>query len=210
MDGVIATSDAEKYCYYYSEATREVTYAAKPQPAEDCSQPGLAGAPRKPLNNPQIVYSVNSYARPGTTVAVRAPPGDTLKATIALDDTAVGNAARHLQQERFGYDGDIAKAQSNIKAFGQALGEGRSALPAELQGESHDQSLVRLPASRAIEILPGRSPDASALVSRPTSASDVSRDIYSESSCSPLSLFSADGMPAPHWGNVRLKGTLRP
>jgi hypothetical protein len=151
MDGVIATSDAEKYCYYYSEATREVTYAAKPQPAQDCSQPGMAGAPHKALNNPQIVYSVNSYARPGTTVAVRAPPGDTLKGAIALDDAAVGNAARHLQQERFGYDSDLAKAESNIKAFGQALSEGRTALPAELQGESHDQTLIRMPASRAIE-----------------------------------------------------------
>jgi hypothetical protein len=77
--------------------------------------------------------------------------GDAPKATIALDNAAVGNAARHLQKERFGYDGDIAKAQSNIKAFGQALGEGLSALPAELQGESHDQTLIRLPASRAIE-----------------------------------------------------------
>lgn len=150
MNGVIATSDAEKYCYYYSEATREVTYAAKPQRAQDCSQPGLAAAPRKSLNNPQIVYSINSYARPGTTVAVRALPGHTLNA-IALDNAAVGNAARHLQQERFGYDGDLANAESNIKAFGQALSEGRSALPAELQGESHDHTLVRLPASRAIE-----------------------------------------------------------
>jgi hypothetical protein len=151
MDGVIATSDAEKYCYYYSEATREVTYAAKPQPAQDCSQPTLAGTPRKPLNNPQIVYSVNSYARPGTTVAVRAPPSDAPKAAITLDNSAIARAAQQLQQERLGYDGDVAKAQGNIRAFGQALGEGLSGLPPELQGESHDQSLVRLPASRAIE-----------------------------------------------------------
>ena len=151
MDGVISTSDAEKYCYYYSEATREVTYATKPQPAQDCSQPGLVDAQRKPLNNPQIIYSVNSYARLGTTVAVRALPSDAMKAPIALDMTAVGEAARHLQRERLGYDGDAAKAQGNIRAFGHALEGGRSALPPELRGESHGETLVRLPASRAIE-----------------------------------------------------------
>jgi fermentation-respiration switch protein FrsA (DUF1100 family) len=82
---------------------------------------------------------------------VRALPGDALKAPIALDMTAVGKAARYLPGERFGYDGDIAKAQRNITAFGEALGGGRAALPPELRGESHGQTLVRLPASRAIE-----------------------------------------------------------
>ena len=148
---MISTSDAEKYCYYYSEGTHEVTYAAKPQPAQDCNQAGLADAPHKPLNNPQIVYSVNSYARPGTAVAVRVPPVNRPKAAVALDEAAVGEAARRLHGERFGYDSDAAKARGNITAFGEALGEGLSALPPELRGENNDRALVRLPASRAIE-----------------------------------------------------------
>jgi hypothetical protein len=148
-EGVIATSDAEKYCYYYSEVTGEVTYAAKPNPGQDCSQPGLAGAPRKPLNNPQVVYSVNMYARPSTAVAVRAPPTDPLNAAAALNMSAVRKAARHLEQKGFGSQGDIVE---NISSFGRALrGGGQSSLPPELQGESQEQNLVRLPASRAIE-----------------------------------------------------------
>lgn len=147
--GIISTADVGKYCFFLGN-NNEVTYATKPQLGADCDhQTGMANAPKLPLNNPQIVYSVNSYLKPGPQFAVRATP--VKQETKQAPAIEVYTLAKDLQQTRADYDANLAASRKNLQAWNTALNEGVSALPADLKGEVQNNSTLRLPASRAIE-----------------------------------------------------------
>jgi hypothetical protein len=155
--GVIATSDVGKYCYFLG-SNNEVTFATKKQPGLDCDhQAGMVSAPKTQLNNPQIVYSINSYAKEGDAVAVRFVPAKSALAPMALNTGDVSKSAEDLHQTRLGYDSDATMAKKHIESWASALDEGPSALPSDLIGEKEGESAVRLPASRAIEFDVARS-----------------------------------------------------
>jgi hypothetical protein len=150
--GVIATADSEKYCYFLG-SQNEVTYAAKPAPALDCShQVGMGSIPKSELNNPQIVYSVFSYAKQGTSVAVRVVPENPPLTAHPLDSTSMSKIAQDLGQNRFGYDASAEQSQKNIEAWGAALNGGGSKAPSGLWSQDAGQfAALKLTASRAIE-----------------------------------------------------------
>jgi hypothetical protein len=156
-NGVIATSDAGKYCYFLG-SNDEVTYAAKSEPTLDCDhQTGMARVPKTALNNPQIVYAVFSYSKQGTSVAVRFAPVNPSVTAHSFDSAAVSKLAENLQENHLGYDANTITGKKNIEAWGLALNHGISALPSDLVGENEGQSIIRLPASRAIEYDTARS-----------------------------------------------------
>jgi hypothetical protein len=153
--GVIATADVTKYCLFLG-SNNQITYALKPQPAADCAhQTGMAAVPKTQLNNPQVVFSVNSYLKQGAPAAVRQVPTTPSLAAHALNSDVIRKEAQSLVQTHFGYDANQATAQKNIQSWNAVLEKGVSALPSDLG--SVNEGVARLPASRAIEYDTARS-----------------------------------------------------
>jgi hypothetical protein len=149
--GVIPTSDVGKYCFYLGNES-EVTFAPKKQPNLDCEhQTGMADVAKSTLNNPQIVYTVNSYLKQGPQFALRSTLAPALPTNIKLPNMTVDKLAENLQQSRLGYDTSVATSRRNLVAWNTALNQGMSSLPTDFNGENQGASIIRLPASRAIE-----------------------------------------------------------
>jgi hypothetical protein len=72
MSGVIRTSEVDSYCFSIT-STQSVEYRRKTDLAEDCDHQKAFGSPEI-LNNPQIIYAINIYPKPGAVRLTRSLP----------------------------------------------------------------------------------------------------------------------------------------